>query len=165
MEKEEWTPFRNALEKSDRKKFDEMWDIPKLYISACSNSVQYVRLHPTLMSILLFSLVGLAVHSGGVLQTLFAQNLGTGDDAEAELEEQEVDNEATTEDSSSDDNVLDNENNFGDDGTVVDHDNAAEEDAANVGLQDQDQTQDAISTNVDFDVQVGVQQQQPLPPT
>ena len=29
------------------------WDLPKWYISACSNSVQYVRLHPILMSILL----------------------------------------------------------------------------------------------------------------
>jgi hypothetical protein len=28
MEKEEWKPFRNALDKSDRKKFDEMFDIP-----------------------------------------------------------------------------------------------------------------------------------------
>jgi hypothetical protein len=54
MEKEEWKPFRNALDKSDRKKFDEMWDLPKWYISACSNSVQYVRLHPVLMSILLY---------------------------------------------------------------------------------------------------------------
>jgi hypothetical protein len=31
-----------------------MWDIPRFYISACSNSVQYVRLHPILMSILLY---------------------------------------------------------------------------------------------------------------
>src|ERR671911_2626038 len=54
MEKEEWKPFRNALDKSDRKKFDEMWNLPKFYISACSNSVQYVRLHPILMSILLY---------------------------------------------------------------------------------------------------------------
>jgi|ERR671911_518622 hypothetical protein len=54
MEKEEWKPFRNALDRSDRKKFDEMWDLPKWYISACSNSVQYVRLHPILMSILLY---------------------------------------------------------------------------------------------------------------
>ena len=53
IEKEEWKPFRNALDKSERKKFDEMWDIPKWYISGCSNSVQYVRLHPILMSILL----------------------------------------------------------------------------------------------------------------
>jgi hypothetical protein len=52
MEKEDWKPFRNALSKSDRKKFDEMFDIPRFYISACSYSVQYVRLHPILMSIL-----------------------------------------------------------------------------------------------------------------
>jgi hypothetical protein len=51
MEKEEWKPFRTALDKSDRKKFDEMFDIPRNYISACSYSVQYVRLHPILMSI------------------------------------------------------------------------------------------------------------------
>src|SRR5918995_4036954 len=53
MEKEEWKPFRNALDKSDRKKFDDMWDIPRLYTSACSYSVQPVRLYPILMSILL----------------------------------------------------------------------------------------------------------------
>jgi hypothetical protein len=53
MEEVEWKPFRNALDKSDRKKFDDMWDIPRWYVSACSNSVQYVRLHPILMSILL----------------------------------------------------------------------------------------------------------------
>ncbi len=40
---------------ANRKKFDEMWDLPKWYISACSNSVQYVRLHPILMSILLYN--------------------------------------------------------------------------------------------------------------
>ena len=53
MEKEEeWKPFRNALNKSDRKKFDEMFDIPRFYFSACSYSVQYVRLRPILLSIL-----------------------------------------------------------------------------------------------------------------
>ena len=31
-----------------------MWDLPKWYISACSNSVQYVRLHPILLSMLLY---------------------------------------------------------------------------------------------------------------
>jgi len=31
-----------------------MWEIPKWYISACSNSVQYVRLLPILMSIRLY---------------------------------------------------------------------------------------------------------------
>jgi len=35
MEKEDWKPFRNALDKSDRNKFDEMmFDIPRFYISA-----------------------------------------------------------------------------------------------------------------------------------
>jgi hypothetical protein len=52
MEKEEWKPFRNALNKKGRKKFDEMFDIPRNYISACSNSVQLVPLHPIIMSIL-----------------------------------------------------------------------------------------------------------------
>ena len=54
MEKVDWKPFRNALDKKDRKEFDDMFDIPKFYISACSNSVQYVRLHPIMMSILLY---------------------------------------------------------------------------------------------------------------
>jgi hypothetical protein len=53
-ENEEWKPLRNALDKSDRKKCNEMWDIPRLYVSASSNSIQYVRLHPILMSILLY---------------------------------------------------------------------------------------------------------------
>ena len=30
-----------------------MWDIPKLYISACSNSVQLVPVHPIIISRLL----------------------------------------------------------------------------------------------------------------
>jgi len=54
MEKEDWKSFRNALDKSDRKKFDEMFDIPRLYTSACSYAVQPVRLYPILMSILLY---------------------------------------------------------------------------------------------------------------
>jgi hypothetical protein len=53
MEEAEWKPFRNALDGSGRKKFYNMFDIPKSYISACSNSVQPVRLYPILMSILL----------------------------------------------------------------------------------------------------------------
>jgi hypothetical protein len=51
-EKAEWKTFRNALDKSERKEFDEMWDIPRLYVSACSNSVQLVPLHPIVISIL-----------------------------------------------------------------------------------------------------------------
>src|SRR5215217_8936364 len=52
IEKAEWKPFRNALDKSERKEFDDMFDIPRLYLSACSNSVQLVSLHPIFMSIL-----------------------------------------------------------------------------------------------------------------
>jgi hypothetical protein len=54
-EKRRWKPFRNALyDKSDRKEFDKkMFDIPRSYTSACSNSVQIIRLHSILMSILL----------------------------------------------------------------------------------------------------------------
>jgi hypothetical protein len=51
-EQAEWKPFRDALDKSDRKKFNDMWDIPRLYVSACSNSCQLVPLHPIFMSIL-----------------------------------------------------------------------------------------------------------------
>jgi hypothetical protein len=29
IEKEEWKPFRNALDKKDRKEFDEMWNLPR----------------------------------------------------------------------------------------------------------------------------------------
>jgi hypothetical protein len=52
MEQVDWKPFCNALDKSDRKKFDDMWDIPRLYNSACSNPVQLVPLHPIVISIL-----------------------------------------------------------------------------------------------------------------
>jgi hypothetical protein len=52
-EKAEWKPFRNALYKKEKKDFDEMWDIPRLYVSACSNSVQLVPLQPIIVSILL----------------------------------------------------------------------------------------------------------------
>jgi hypothetical protein len=54
MEKAEWKPFRNALDRSDGKKFDEMFDVPRLYASACSYAVQPIRLYPILMSILLY---------------------------------------------------------------------------------------------------------------
>lgn len=34
--------------------FDDMWDIPRLYVSACSNSCQLVPLHPIIISILFY---------------------------------------------------------------------------------------------------------------
>src|ERR671915_147517 len=63
---------------------------------------------------------------------------GGSGDASASLE-QSVDNEATPiQDSSADGNILSNENEFGDDVAIVDQDNIADQDALNVGIQDQD---------------------------
>jgi hypothetical protein len=50
----EQKPFRNALDKSERKEFDDLWDIPRHYITACCNSVQLVPLHPIMISILFY---------------------------------------------------------------------------------------------------------------
>lgn len=52
QDKKEWKLFREALDKKERKEFDEMFDLPKSYISACSNSVQLVPMHPIVISIL-----------------------------------------------------------------------------------------------------------------
>jgi hypothetical protein len=48
----EWKPFRKALDKSERKQFDDMFDIPRVYIRACSNSISLVPLDPIMISIL-----------------------------------------------------------------------------------------------------------------
>ena len=52
MEKEEWKSFRKALDKEDRKIFDDMFAISILYNSASSYSAKYVRIYPILMSII-----------------------------------------------------------------------------------------------------------------
>ena len=52
MEKEEWKCFRKALDKKDRKIFDDMFDISILYNSASVYSAKYVRIRPILMSII-----------------------------------------------------------------------------------------------------------------
>ena len=51
-EEKEWKSFRNSLDKSERKIFDDMFAISHLYNSACSYSVKYVRIHPIFMSII-----------------------------------------------------------------------------------------------------------------
>jgi hypothetical protein len=57
---------------------------------------------------------------------------------------------------------------FGDDVAIVDQDNLADQDAANVGIQDQDLTQimdqEQLAENFNFDVNVQVAQQLPPPP-
>jgi hypothetical protein len=77
---------------------------------------------------------------------------------------QDVTNVATViQDSSADGNILTNTNEFGDDVAIVDQDNLADQDAANIGVQEQDltqtidQVQDALNFNVDFDFQYGFQ--------
>jgi hypothetical protein len=132
----------------------------------------------------LFTLLLLTVFLGGLLlsssslQTIivtaaFAQSPSFPSSSLAD----EIIDEATAtsvQDSSSDDNVLEDSNEFGDEAAVIDQDHTAEEqDAVNVGLQDEDATQeqeqeqDAANINVDSDVQEGTQrpQQQPPPPT
>ena len=52
MEKEEWKSFRKALDRKDRKIFDDMFDISVLYNSASAYSAKYVRIHPIFMSII-----------------------------------------------------------------------------------------------------------------
>ena len=52
MEEKEWNSFRNSLDKSERKIFDDMFAISHLYNSACSYSAKYVRIHPIFMSII-----------------------------------------------------------------------------------------------------------------
>ena len=45
-EEREWKVFRNALDKSDRKVFDEMFSISHLYNSVCSYSANPIKPKP-----------------------------------------------------------------------------------------------------------------------
>jgi hypothetical protein len=51
-EKRKWKPFRERLDKSERKIFDEMMSITRLYNVAGVGSCRPVLLHPILMSII-----------------------------------------------------------------------------------------------------------------
>ena len=154
------------------------------------------------LMLIVFSVVGLAVPTWGVLQqTALAQPVvdvdadtlvqETRDEVEQEIEqeaeqeaeqeqEQEQENEQSAEQDNAadvsqdesneqanvgagDNNVLTNDNEFGVDDTLVDQDNLADQDAVNVGVQEQDltqdieQDQDAANVNIDFDFQYGFQ--------
>jgi hypothetical protein len=50
-EESEWKEYRQHLDKSERKDFDDMFAIPRLYQSACSGAVKLVRVCPIFMSI------------------------------------------------------------------------------------------------------------------
>jgi hypothetical protein len=51
-EQKECKEFRRALDKKDRKVFDDMFSICRLYNSACSFVAKPIRIHPIFMSII-----------------------------------------------------------------------------------------------------------------
>ncbi len=51
-EQKEWKEFRQALDRSDRKTFDDMFSIAQLYNSACSFAAKPIRIQPIFMSII-----------------------------------------------------------------------------------------------------------------
>ena len=53
LEEKEWKYFRKYLNKNDKKAFDNMFSISRLYNSACSYAVNPIRIHPIMMSIVL----------------------------------------------------------------------------------------------------------------
>ena len=52
IEEKEWKSFRNSLDKSDKKIFDQIFSIVHLYISASSYVAKPIRIQPTFMSII-----------------------------------------------------------------------------------------------------------------
>ena len=50
-EESEWKPFRNALDKHDRKEFDRMFAASRLYVSACSYAIRPVRIQAIFMAV------------------------------------------------------------------------------------------------------------------
>ena len=52
IEIRKWKLFRKALDKKDRKKFDEMLSIPRFYNVAGTMAVRPVLIHTILMSII-----------------------------------------------------------------------------------------------------------------
>ena len=52
MEQSKWRSFRYNLDKKDRKIFDEMFSISRLYNSACSNCARPMVIQCILMSII-----------------------------------------------------------------------------------------------------------------
>lgn len=52
IERTKWKQFRSLLDKNDRKVFGEMFDIVKLYNSACVMAVKPVVVHAVLMSVI-----------------------------------------------------------------------------------------------------------------
>lgn len=47
-----WKPFRDGLDKGDRKLFDDMTDLPRFYGTSCMYRANPIVLHPIFMSII-----------------------------------------------------------------------------------------------------------------
>ena len=52
LEEKEWKMFRKYLNKKDKKAFDDMFSIARLYNSACSYDSIPIRIYPIMMSII-----------------------------------------------------------------------------------------------------------------
>jgi hypothetical protein len=52
MEQSDWKLFRAFLDKSKRKKFDRMFDVPRLYISCCGAATNPILIQPIMMSMI-----------------------------------------------------------------------------------------------------------------
>src|SRR5439155_19879041 len=59
VEEKEWKSFRNSLDKSDRKIFDQMFSVAHMYNSASSYTTKPVRIQTILMSIILIHYIKL----------------------------------------------------------------------------------------------------------
>jgi hypothetical protein len=54
LEEEEWKSYKKYLNKKEEKKaFDNMFSIARLYNSACSSAVNPIRIYPIIMSLIL----------------------------------------------------------------------------------------------------------------
>ena len=67
IEENEWKSFRNSLDKSERKIFDDMFAISHLYNSACYYSAKYIRSHPILCLLYFIRLCSLSFSLIGIL--------------------------------------------------------------------------------------------------
>ena len=50
-EESEWKPFRNALDRPDRKEFDRIFAASRLYVSVCSYATRPVRIQAIFMAV------------------------------------------------------------------------------------------------------------------
>ena len=52
LEEKRWKKFRAALDRNERKSFDDMFAVARLYISACMMSCRPVRIQPILLVVI-----------------------------------------------------------------------------------------------------------------